>query len=281
MHRTALLVACLTAVSLSACRLNRPHPSADPEKLTLTGSSTVAPLAAEMARRFEQRHPRVRIDVQSGGSSRGIRDAHSGAADVGMSSRQLNPDERRGVTTETIAWDGVTFVVHQSNPVDELSPKQLVGIYTGEIHNWKQVGGRDAPIVVSSRAEGRSELHLITQYLGLQPTQIEADVIDGETQQSIKTVTTNAHAIVYTSVGAAQRAANDGAPLKLLSLGGVPASTTTVQTGSFPLARPLVLIQPSERSNALADEFIRFARSPAVDDLTQGLGYVPPHRDDN
>lgn len=248
-------------------------------QLTLTGSSTVAPLAAEIARRFEGLHPAVRIDVQTGGSGRGIRDAHSGAADIGMSSRALKPEELDGVKTHTIAWDGVAFVVHRDNPVTELTKEQLIAIYTGEIDNWRDVGGNDGPIIVSNRAEGRSEFDLMIGYLDLEPTQIKADVIDGETQQTIKTVTTNANAITYTSVGAAQYAAENDAPLKLLRLGGVPASTETVQSGEFPLARPLVFIQPTGQPHELADELARYALSPAVDDLTASLGYVPPKRD--
>lgn len=248
-------------------------------RIVLTGSSTVAPLAAEIGKRFEASHPLVRVEVQTGGSSRGIRDAQCGVADIGMSSRKLKPGELDGVNTTTIAWDGVAFVIHRDNPVEQLSREELIGIYTGQIGNWQQVGGADAPIVVSSRAEGRSELDLMLSHLGIEASQIKAGVIDGETQQSIKTVTTNRNAIVYTSVGAAQHAAKAGAPLKLLPLDDVPASTQTVQTGDFPLARPLVLINQANQQNLLVDEFIRFALKGDMDDLTESFGYVPPARD--
>ena len=103
--------------------------------LTLTGSSTIAPMAQEIASRFEQAHPGVRVDVQTGGSSRGIRDAKKGAADIGMSSRDLKADESSELVPTVIAWDGVAFVVHQDNPVKEINQDQLRQIYLGKINN--------------------------------------------------------------------------------------------------------------------------------------------------
>ena len=80
-------------------------------KLVITGSSTVAPLALEIARRFEERHPGARVDVQTGGSSRGIADTRSGVADLGMASRDLAGDEQ-DLVSYTLARDGVCLIVH-------------------------------------------------------------------------------------------------------------------------------------------------------------------------
>ena len=88
-------------------------------KLTLTGSSTVAPLATELAKQFESRYPGVRIDVQSGGSGKGISDARTGIADIGMASRALK-DGERDLIAHQIAADGVCLIVHSSNPVTEI-----------------------------------------------------------------------------------------------------------------------------------------------------------------
>ena len=84
-------------------------------KLVMTGSSTCAPLVAELAQAFEALHPGVRIDVQTGGSSRGIRDASSGLAEIGMSSRNLKSEEEELVQGVTFAQDGVAFLVHAGN----------------------------------------------------------------------------------------------------------------------------------------------------------------------
>lgn len=250
-------------------------------RILLTGSSTIAPLATEIAARFEQANPNVRIDVETGGSSRGIRDARSGAADVGMSSRTLRGEEEEGLAQIRLAFDGVAFVVHADNPIGELSDEDLLAIYTGERMRWSDVGGEDAPIVVVSRAEGRSELDLVAEYLDIEPSAIRADVVDGETQQNLKTVIGNVNAITYTSVGAAEFAILEGSPLKILPLAGVEATSASIRSGEFPLARPLILLRPDADGDGVADPdptvdaYIEFATGPDVSDLAIGLGYVP------
>lgn len=247
-------------------------------KLVVTGSSTIAPLLAEIASRFEDKHSRVRVDVQTGGSSRGIRDAHSGVADIGMSSRHLKPSELSGVETRIIAWDGVAFIVHKDNPVDQLSLTQLKDIYTGKTNEWDSVGGKQGQIVVSNRANGRSEQDLVCDYLEVKPGEIQADIVDGETQQSIKTVITNPKAITYTSVGAAQDAVRRGEPIKLLPLDGIVASSDTVSAGQFPLARPLILIFKKSNSGSkqkLIEAFLKFSSIDDVFDAAINLGFVP------
>ena len=267
-------------VSLASCALtNVPaRPGTLTGKLVVTGSSTCAPLVAEIAKRFEAKHPGVRIDVQTGGSSRGIQDALKGIADIGMSSRSLKPSEAETLSSFRIAWDGVAFIVHAENPVDELTRSQLSEIYQGKFSNWSELGGPAAPIVAASRAEGRSELDLMSNYLHLNVQEMAADVIDGETQQSIKSIATNRNAIGFTSIGAAQIAINYGEPIKLLPLEGIEASDSTVQSGIFPVARPLVLLTKKNelRMSDLQTRFIQFATSEAVADLVAGLGYVPP-----
>ena len=128
-------------------------------KLTITGSSTVAPLVSEIAKRFEAQHSDVRIDVQTGGSSRGVSDVREKIADIGMVSRELKESEK-GIMAFPIALDGVSIIVHESNPVGELTNKEIVDIYTGKIKNWSEVGGNNTPITVISKAEGRGTLDL-------------------------------------------------------------------------------------------------------------------------
>ena len=247
-------------------------------KLEITGSSTVAPLAQQIAERFEKLHPGTRIDVQTGGSSRGIISTQKGAADIGMSSRNLKPDELELLETTVIAWDGVAFLVHQDNDIDQLSVEQLRDIYTGKVQSWSEVGGSKQQIVVSNRSNGRSELDLVCDYLNLKPGDIKPDVVDGETQQSLKTVIHNKKAITYTSVGAAQDAIDRGEKIKLLPLGGVAASPSTVQSGEFPLARPLILLTQKDASAGdkaeLIEAFLKFATSDEVSDKVTGLGFV-------
>jgi phosphate transport system substrate-binding protein len=244
------------------------------EQLVITGASTIAPLAAEIAKRFERLHPGTRVDVQSGGSSRGIADVRRGLADIGMVSRELKADEL-DLRATTIARDGVCIIVHRDNPVAELSDEQIRSIYLGQIENWKDVGGVDAKIIVVNKAEGRSTLELFLSHFGLQNRDIRADVVIGENEQGIKTVSGNPDAIGYVSIGTAQYDASENVAIKLLPLGGVAASIETVLSGSFPLARPLNLVTTPEPSAPLVEAFLRFAASPEVHDLVREQYFVP------
>jgi len=242
------------------------------QKLVLTGSSTVAPLAAEIGKQYEREHPNVRIDVQTGGSSRGIADARQKVADIGMVSRALKPEEK-DLMAFTIAWDGISIIIHQENPVTELKREDIIGIYTDKINNWKEVGGRDAPITVVNKAEGRSILELFAKYYQLPTTEIQADVVIGDNEQGIKTVIGNPQAIGYVSIGAAEYSAASGNPIKLLPIAGVAASTAAVKKGSFPLARPLNFVT-SEKPKGLTKDFIEFARSPQVKQIIEEQYFV-------
>jgi len=243
------------------------------ERVMLTGSSTVAPLALEIGKRFERLHPESRFEVQTGGSTRGVLDASSGMADIGMASRALKATEQ-DLTAHTIALDGIGIIVHQSNPVGELSREQIVAVFTGEIRNWQALGGPDRHITVVNKAEGRSTLELFLQHFGLRNSQIRAQVVIGDNQQGIKTVAGNPGAIGYVSIGAAESEQERGVAIRRLPLDGVPASVARVRDGSYPLARPLNLITRGDIPPRLKG-FIDYARSAAVSDLVEGLYFVP------
>ena len=242
-------------------------------RLVLTGSSTMAPLVGEIARRFETMNPAVRIDVQTGGTSRGINDTRNGTADIGMVSRALKPDET-DLHAFTIALDGISIILHANNQVTTLNKQQIVDIYTGKITNWKSIGGADARITVVNKAEGRSTLELFLHYLELKNSQIKPHAIIGDNPQGIKTVAGNPNAIGYVSIGAAEYEAERGVPIKLLPLDGVDASIANVRNGTFPLSRPLNLIT-SREPQGLIHRFIEFARSPQIHDLVEAQYFVP------
>jgi phosphate transport system substrate-binding protein len=274
---TLLAVSLATCFWLQSCtqtsQTETRSPDAVQEKLTITGSSTVAPLVSEIAKRYEAQHPGVRIDVQTGGSSRGIADARSRLADIGMVSRTLKPDEAKELHSFAIARDGISIIVNADNPVKAIDDKKVVEIYEGKIENWKEVGGKDAPITVVNKAEGRSTLELFLSYFQLENSEIKADVVIGDNQQGIKTVAGNPNAIGYVSIGAAEYDIQHGVPLKLLPIGGVEATTQTVRDESFPLSRPLNLVTKTSPSG-LTQEFIQFAQSEKVYDLVKEQNFV-------
>lgn len=247
-------------------------------RLVLTGSSTVAPLMSEIAAKFEQSHPGVRVDVQSGGSSRGVADVRRGLADIGMISRDVKPEES-DLIPFTIARDGICMIVHRDNPVASLTDEQIVAIYTGKIDDWNQVGGKDAPITVVNKAEGRSTLELFVEYFGsghfdLDSESIQADVVIGDNEQGVKTVAGNPDAIGYVSIGTAQYDAAVDVPIKLLPLSGVEASIANVANGTFALSRPLNLVVTSQPTG-LAKELIEFAKSSEMNATVQEQYFVP------
>lgn len=247
--------------------------AADTQRLVLTGSSTIAPLALEIAKRFEKKYPGVRVDVQSGGSSRGVADARSGMADIGMASRALKPDES-DLTGTTVALDGIGIILNSANPVKALTDDQIKAVFTGKITNWQALGGKNQPITVVNKSEGRSTLELFLHHFALQNSEIRAQVVIGENQQGIKTVAGNPAAIGYVSIGTAEYEEQHGTPIKLLPMAGVDASVANVRNGSFPLSRPLNLVTKGA-PKGLSKQFVDFARSPDVRDLVEAQYFVP------
>ncbi len=263
-------------LSLSGCSKDRQPTTQTGNKLSgkivLTGSSTVAPLASEMAKRFEALHPGVRVDVQTGGSSRGIADTRQGLADVGMVSRSLKRNET-DLMAFPVARDGIGIIVHEDNALSQLNVDQVAAIYTGKVTNWATVGGSNAPITVINKAEGRSTLELFLQHFRLKNSEIRAHVVIGDNEQGVKTVAGNPHAIGYVSIGTAESDAEHGVPIKLLPLDGTEATTNTVADGSYPLSRVLHFVT-KEEPTGLSKAFIEYARSSAVHPIIEVQSFV-------
>ncbi len=242
-------------------------------KLVITGASTLAPLIAQIGKQFESLHAKVRVDVQTGGSSRGVADARQGLADIGMVSRAMKDDEK-DLQAFPIARDGVSIIVHKDNPVQDLSDEQVLAIYTGKTTNWKDVGGKDAVITVVNKAEGRSTLEVFLHYFKLKNTDVRAQVVIGDNEQGVKTVAGNRHAIGYVSIGTAEYDQFRGVPIRLLSVGGILASTENVRNETFPISRPLHLVTRT-LPVGLAKAFIDYAQSKAVHDIIKQQYFVP------
>ena len=245
------------------------------ETLTLTGSSTVAPLATEIAARFEAAHPGVRVDVQSGGSGRGIADVRQGQADIGMASRALAPDEN-DLTASTIAQDGIGMIVNAANGVSALTADQVSAIYSGAVQDWSAVGGAPGPITVVNKAEGRATLEVFLAFMQLDPKSIQADVIAGENEQAIKTVAGTPGAIGYVSIGTAQVDIDAGIAIKLIELDGIAPSAAEIQAGRYKMARPLNFLTKGE-VRPLAQEFLDFALAPEQVDLVLRESFLPTY----
>jgi phosphate transport system substrate-binding protein len=244
------------------------------ETVMATGSSTVAPLVADAAQQYEASHPGVRIEVQSGGSSRGISDTTSGVADLGMVSRALKDGEETKLAAHTIARDGVCVIIHRDNPVRLLDKPQLIDIYTKKITNWKDVGGKDATIIVANKAEGRSTLEVFLHYLGLDQADVKADIVVGENLHVIQSVVSNPNTVGYVSVGTAMAEEKAGTPIQLVVTDGKTPTMESVRDGSFPITRPLNVVTDAETSPA-AQAFLDYLMSTEIHGIIEKHYFVP------
>ena len=243
------------------------------DKVVITGSSTIAPAVSDLAKAFEKSHPDIRIDVQTGGSSRGITDVRKKLSHIGMVSRRLK-DNENDLTPFTIAQDGIAIIIHKSNPVNELSKQQVRDIFKGVIKNWKDVGGPNKRIVVVNKAEGRSTLELFLEFFDLKNSEVKADVIIGDNEQGIKTVSKNPVAVGYVSIGTAEYNVNMGTPLRLLKVNGIEATVKNVEAGKYPLTRELNLVV-NKGQNSTVDKFISYALSKDASPIIRDHYFVP------
>lgn len=240
----------------------------------VTGASTIAPILQKVAERLEARDPSLRIQVESGGTGRGIKDARQDQSDLGMASRDLTAEERVGLQPVPIAHDGVALIVHGSNPLDELTSEQVVAVYTGQIEDWSELGGPAGDINVVNKAEGRSTLEVFLTHFGLAASDIAADVVIGDNAQGLRLVSVDPTALGYVSIGDAQRAAESGVPIKMLRYRGVVPSVATVADGSYPIRRSLYLLFRGE-PDAVGQTILDYLASEEGRVLVQELSFVP------
>ena len=268
--RAAYALPCLISISLSFTAFSK---EVEKKKLSLSGSSTIAPLASELAKAFEKKFPESRVDVQSGGSSRGLSDARSGLSDIGMVSRDLTEKEA-DLQGTAIAYDGIAMIVHKENPISDLNDKQVVAIYTGKTANWKELGGTDQAITVVNKAEGRSTLELFLQFFALKNTDIKAKMIVGENEQAIKFVGGSKWAIGYVSVGTAEYASKVSKTIRTVRLNGIDATLQNVKNKTYPLRRTLnfVNIKPASET---AQKFLGFIKDPVAIKIIEDQFFVP------
>jgi phosphate transport system substrate-binding protein len=243
-------------------------------KLVISGSSTMAPLLKDIGDHFFALHPGVRVEVNAGGSAKGLSDVRKGISDIGMFGRAMEEEDERDLTGFPIARDGVSLIVHRDNPVAVLSDEQIRKIFSGSIRNWSEVGGRNAPVMVVNRSEGRSQFDLFARHFKLKAEEIRAQQTIGDNGPCIEAVSGDLDAISYLSVGDAERRAKEGIPIKLLPIGGVSATIQNVRKGSFPISRPLTLITV-EHAPPLVMKFIDFSLSSQVTEIVRQHNFVP------
>ncbi|HEY3314331.1 MAG TPA: phosphate ABC transporter substrate-binding protein [Bacillota bacterium] len=204
--------------------------------ITAAGSTSVQPFAEFLAESYMAGGGAPPINVQGGGSSAGIQAAIEGAAQIGMSSRDLKPDEKAVLKEYIIAHDAIAIIVNPQNPVEALTKAQVRAVFSGTVTNWKQFGGPDRAITVISREEGsgtRSSFDEgVLKEVALTPSALVQDS-NGSVRE---TVAGDRNAIGYLSLGLVD------SRVKAVSLDGVQPTLQTARSKQYPLVRPFLFL---------------------------------------
>lgn len=243
-------------------------------RLAITGSATLTPLITEVAARFEKLHPAVKIEVQGGGSAKGIAALRAGEADLAMVSRPLGASER-DFYAFPIMRDGVAIVVNRGNPVNTITTEQLKEVLQGRITNWKALGGAAAPLTVVWRGKGSGSTEIIVDYVGIEHKEVpQSFPVVVHQAEALKVVQGDRNAMTFTSVGVVERRVKAGAPIRALAFNGIAPSSRNVRKGTYVLSRPLTLVAP-RIPEGLPKQFIDYALSNHVADLAAKYDFVP------
>ncbi len=247
-------------------------PTTDNSTISVSGSTTVQPLAEKLAEAFMTENVGIRIDVQGGGSSVGVKAAGQGTSDIGMASREIKESELAEfpkLNVVVIARDGIAIVANVDVTVSDLTVEQVRDIFSGKITNWKDLGGEDQNIIVVSREEGSGTRGAFEELVMGKDALITASAILQPSNGSIRTtVSTTPYSIGYMSFGYLDDT------IKAISIGGIAPTEPNAADGSYPIVRPLNMLTNGEPTGAVK-AFLDFILSDAGQKLVVEDGYIP------
>lgn len=247
-------------------------PTTDNSTISVSGSTTVQPLAEKLAEAFMTENTGIRIDVQGGGSSVGVKAAGQGTSDIGMASREIKESELAEfpkLNVVVIARDGIAIVANADVTVSDLTVEQVRDIFSGKITNWKDLGGEDQNIIVVSREEGSGTRGAFEELVMGKDALITASAILQPSNGSIRTtVSTTPYSIGYMSFGYLDDT------IKAISIGGIAPTEPNAADGSYPIVRPLNMLTNGEPTGAVK-AFLDFILSDAGQKLVVEDGYIP------
>ncbi|MEF2564648.1 MAG: phosphate ABC transporter substrate-binding protein [Oscillospiraceae bacterium] len=234
------------------------------------GSTSMEKVIGALGESFMEANSGTTFTYNPTGSGSGIQAVSEGRCDIGLSSRALKDDEKASGLKETIvALDGIAIIVNPQNPVKDLTLEQIAKIYTGEITNWKDVGGEDAEIVLIGREAGsgtRDGFESITETKDACQYRQELT----STGDVITTVSQNPNAIGYASLAAIKDS------VKALTVNGVAPTEATVKDGTYLVQRPFVLVTKEGAAlSETAQKFFDFATSADAASIISAAGAVP------
>jgi phosphate transport system substrate-binding protein len=234
------------------------------------GSTSMEKVIGALGESFMEANSGTTFTYNPTGSGSGIQAVSEGRCDIGLSSRALKDDEKAsGLKETTLALDGIAIIVNPQNPVKDLSLEQIAKIYTGEITNWKDVGGEDAEIVRIGREAGsgtRDGFESITETKDACQYRQELT----STGDVITTVSQNPNAIGYASLASIKDS------VKALTVNGVAPTEAAVKDGTYLVQRPFVLVTKEGVSlSETAQKFFDFATSADAASIISAAGAVP------
>lgn len=256
----------LTVVVLAICMLVGCAPK---ETVSTDGSTSMNKVIGALGEAFEA-DTGITVSYNATGSGAGIQAVFEGRCDIGLSSRRLKDEEKaKGLEETILAYDGIAIIVNSENPVNGLDLETIAKIYTGEITNWKEVGGNDRQIVLIGREAGsgtRDGFESITGTEGECKYRQELT----STGDVITSVASNADAIGYASLASVKDT------VKALTVGGVVPSEATVKNGTYVVQRPFVLVtKQGVKLSDSAQKFFDYVTSKAANEIISEAGVVP------
>jgi len=242
--------------------------------ITIKGSTTVLPIAQTCAEAFMNKHQDIDISVQGGGSGVGIASVIDGTCDIGDASRPAKDKEyakakENGIELyeNVVAMDGIAVIVNPNNPIDGLNKEQIKDIYTGKISNWKDVGGKDAKIVVVSRDSSSGTFETFNE-LALDGEKVRPDALLNASNKAVATtIAKTPLAIGYVGLGYLT------SEVKGVKVNGVEPTKENVVNGSFILARKLFMYTNGAPRGAVK-QFIDYVTSTEGQKLVDKAGFV-------
>ena len=241
----------------------------DSGSVSTDGSTSMEKVIGALSEDF-QNNTGITVTYNPTGAGSGIQAVQEGRCDIGLSSRSLKDEEKSaGLEETTLALDGIAVIVNKDNSVADLTVEQIASIYTGEVTNWKDLGGNDAEIVVIGREAGSGTRDGFESITGTKDACKYRQELTS-TGDVITTVAGNPDAIGYASLASVKDT------VKMLTVGGVTASEETVKDGTYVIQRPFVLVTKKDtKLSDSAQKFFDYATSADASEIISAAGAVP------
>ncbi|MEO0129043.1 MAG: phosphate ABC transporter substrate-binding protein [candidate division WOR-3 bacterium] len=235
--------------------------------IIIAGSTSVEPFIEKLAEDYMAKNPKIKINVQGGGSTAGIQAVFNKTCAIGTSSRNLHPEEQK-LFSFTMAIDGIAVVVHPTNPVSNLTHDELRDIFAGRITNWKEVGGLDKRIFAVTREEGSGTRGAFEELI-MHETAISDVCLVQDSNGAIREIVANTpQAIGYISAGLVDKR------VKALSIDGIAPILENYKNGSYKFLRPFLLLTLEEPKGPIKS-FIDFVLSEEAQQFLKNEGLIP------